>query len=428
MNYDELLPFVYSLALGLLIGFERERSHPGGKRLMAGSRTFALVALAGTLAATLGTWVVVMGVPAVAGLMILGYRRTSSEDPGTTTEVAFLVAYLLGALAESRAPLAVAIAVIVTVLLLAKTQIHSFARDVVTEVELEDAVKFAVVAFVVLPLLPDTDLGPYGVLNPHQIWLLVIAFTGISWAGYLATRILGARRGLLLAGLAGGFVSATATTASMGRAAQDGMSVGETVAGALVANIATFVQLVAILWIASPELAQHVWPASLAGAALLVVLALVDQHRNGDGDKAERSAVDAAGDDEFRSLERPAGRPFALRSAIVLAVVLTGALLLGRWGAEAFGAKGAVIASGAAGIADAHAGALAAAELYNQEDLTLAAAMIAVSFSMVTNTATKLVVGGIAGGRRFTVRLALGLVPSMIVFSSGLLVSAALVR
>ena len=360
--------------------------------------------------------------------MILGYRRTSSEDPGTTTEVAFLVAYLLGALAESRAPLAVAIAVIVTVLLLAKTQIHSFARDVVTEVELEDAVKFAVVAFVVLPLLPDTDLGPYGVLNPHQIWLLVIAFTGISWAGYLATRILGARRGLLLAGLAGGFVSATATTASMGRAAQNGMSVGETVAGALVANIATFVQLVAILWIASPELAQHVWPASLAGAALLVVLALVDQHRNGDGDKAELSAVDAAGDDEFRSLERPAGRPFALRSAIVLAVVLTGALLLGRWGAEAFGAKGAVIASGAAGIADAHAGALAAAELYNQEDLTLAAAMIAVSFSMVTNTATKLVVGGIAGGRRFTVRLALGLVPSMIVFSSGLLVSAALVR
>ena len=88
----------------------------------------------------------------------------------------------------------------------------------------------------------------------------------------------------------------------------------------------------------------------------------------------------------------------------------------------------AVIASGAAGIEDAHAGALAAAELYNQEDLTLAAAMIAVSFAMVTNTATKLVVGGIAGGRRFTVRLALGLVPAMIVFSSGLLVSAMLLR
>ncbi|MCB9441392.1 MAG: MgtC/SapB family protein [Mycolicibacterium sp.] len=113
---------------------------------------------------------------------------------------------------------AVAVAVIVTTLLWSKTRIHRFVRRILTEVEVEDAIKFFVVAFVVLPLLPDRDLGPYGQLNPEKLWLLVVLFTGIGWVGYIGVRALGPERGLLVTGLAGGFVSATATatTASMG--------------------------------------------------------------------------------------------------------------------------------------------------------------------------------------------------------------------
>ena len=100
-----------------------------------------------------------------------------------------------------------------TTLLWSKTRIHRFVRRILTEVEVEDAIKFFVVAFVILPLLPDQGVGPYGVLNPAKIWLLVVLLTGIGWVGYIGVRALGPQRGLLVTGLAGGFVSATATTA-----------------------------------------------------------------------------------------------------------------------------------------------------------------------------------------------------------------------
>jgi hypothetical protein len=215
MNWQQVQPFLVALAIGLLLGFERERSH--SRRLSAGSRSFALLSLLGAVAAEFGQWVVLAGLVGVAALMALAYFRTNDEDPGTTTEIAALVTYLLGALAHTRPAVAVALAVLVAGLLLSKDRIHRFARDIVSEVELEDAIKFFVVAFVILPLLPDRPLGPYGVLNPSKVWLLVVLLTGIGWVGYIGVRALGPQRGLLVTGLAGGFVSATATTASMGR-------------------------------------------------------------------------------------------------------------------------------------------------------------------------------------------------------------------
>ena len=275
MTISDVLPYVYSLAIGLLIGFERERSSRGGPRQAAGSRTFALLALVGTLAASFGSAAIVAGLAAAALLLAVGYRRTSDEDPGSTTEVAALATYLLGALAYTQAPLAAGLAIIATVLLMAKRRIHAFARDIVTDTEVEDALKFMVVAFVVLPLLPDRDLGPYGVLNPERVWLLVVALTGISWVGYIAVRALGPRRGLLVTGLAGGFVSATATTVSMGRLNRLTHALHATVAGAQVASLATLVELVAIVAVVNREVVADLWPSVLAGGIVLSVIAWV---------------------------------------------------------------------------------------------------------------------------------------------------------
>ena len=217
MSWLQIQPFLVALAIGLLLGLERERSH--SRKLPAGSRSFALLALVGAVAASVDKWAVVVGLVGVGSLLALAYFRTSEEDPGTTTEIAALVAYLLGALAYTRPAVAVALAVVVAGLLVSKTCIHRFAREIVGEVELEDAIKFLAVAFVILPLLPDRGLGPYGVLNPSKVWLLVVLLTGIGWVGYIGVRALGPERGLLVTGLAGGFVSASATTASMGRSA-----------------------------------------------------------------------------------------------------------------------------------------------------------------------------------------------------------------
>ncbi len=159
MDLQQIEPFLVALAIGLLLGFERERSH--SRKLPAGSRSFALLSLVGAVAASFNLWSVIAGMVCVAVFLALAYLRTSQQDPGgTTTEIAAFAAYLLGALAFTRPARAVALAVIATLLLLSKSRIHRFAREIISEIELEDAIKFFVVAFVILPLLPDRPIGP----------------------------------------------------------------------------------------------------------------------------------------------------------------------------------------------------------------------------------------------------------------------------
>ena len=405
MDWQQIQPFLVALAIGLLLGFERERSHH--RELPAGSRSFALLALVGAVAASFGTWTVVVGLAGVVTMLALAYFRTSADDPGTTTEIAAVVAYLLGALAYTRPGLAVALAVVVAVLLVSKGRIHRFAREIVSEVELEDAIKFFVVAFVILPLLPDQGVGPYGVLNPAKIWLLVVLLTGIGWVGYIGVRALGPQRGLLVTGLAGGFVSATATTASMGRVSRTVAGVRAPLAGALLASLATFVQLLVVIGLVDVEVLRRLWLPVLAGLlVLLVVAALVYRGASIVPDQ------DPAEPDEPQPIP---GRPFALRPALILAAVLTGALLVGRWGAEVLGPRGAVLAAFAAGLADAHAGSVAAASLAAKGDITVDTALISVAAALGSNLIVKTVLAFTAGGRRFGIGfLAAMAVPSLV--------------
>lgn len=405
MDWQQVQPFLVALAVGLLLGFERERSHH--RELPAGSRSFALLALVGAVAASFGTWTVVVGLAGVVTMLALAYFRTSADDPGTTTEIAAVVAYLLGALAYTRPGLAVALAVVVAVLLVSKGRIHRFAREIVSEIELEDAIKFFVVAFVILPLLPDQGVGPYGVLNPAKIWLLVVLLTGIGWVGYIGVRALGPQRGLLVTGLAGGFVSATATTASMGRVSRTVAGVRAPLAGALLASLATFVQLLVVIGLVDVEVLRRLWLPVLAGLlVLLVVAALVYRGASIVPDQ------DPAEPDEPQPIP---GRPFALRPALILAAVLTGALLVGRWGAEVLGPRGAVLAAFAAGLADAHAGSVAAASLAAKGDIAVDTALISVAAALGSNLIVKTVLAFTAGGRRFGIGfLAAMAVPSLV--------------
>lgn len=434
MSVEDILPFLYALAIGLLIGFERERSHSPGTKKIGGSRTFALVALSGSLAALLGDWVIVSGLLAVALFLVAGYRRTSLMDPGTTTEIALFATFLLGALTQDEPEVAISLAIIVTVLLASKSRIHGFARNAVSDIEFEDALKFAVIAFVVFPLLPDKDIGPYGAINPHEIWLLVVAFTGISWVGYIAVRVLGPVGGTLATGLAGGFVSASATTAAMGRRARLGVE-GEAVAGALLASVATYIQLEAVMLVASPEIALRLWPSCLIGAGALIVLALFDWRRKngvGRGAAEPRRNVTEAGppvktsEPSSKHCGSPAvsARPFAFRSALLLALILSAALVAGRWAAAVFGSSGVYLSAGAAGLADAHAGALASAELFSAGAIELTAALIAIGIALSVNTIVKVVIGFVAGGRSFGMRLSVGIVPAVVLFAVAIGVTA----
>jgi uncharacterized membrane protein (DUF4010 family) len=409
VSTSHLLAYVYAIAIGLLLGAERERRQRKGDRAAFGVRTFALLAITGTLCANLGGWVVVGGLAAVAALVLLGYWRTSRIHPGTTTEVSALATYLLGALSYRDAALAAALAIAIAVRLASKAQLHRFVRSAVSDIELQDALKFLVVAFVVLPILPKRGIGPYGVLNPSRIWLIVVTLTGISWLGYIAVRALGPRLGLLAAGLASGFVSATATTASMGRLSRTTGQMTSAVASAQLASVATFVQLGLVMVVVSPSLALRLVVPIILGVASLSLIGWLGYRKA----RAARAASSEA--------QAPvSGRPFSLLPALVLAAILTAALLVGRWGSVSFGPRGAVIAAGAAGLADAHGGALSAATLFAHGNLAWHEALWAIGAAIGSNSVVKCVVALATGGAGFARRFAVGVVLSVAVFLAAL--------
>jgi len=388
-----------ALALGLLVGLERERDRKG----IAGSRTFGIAGLAGGVAAAISPYAVA-GALLAMGVIAAGGLRRDDEDRGVTTEVALVGVVGLGALSWSSPSLAVGAAVGIVVLLWAKHPIHRFARDLVSEDDVRDALTFFVAAFVVLPLLPDADMGPYGVLNPRRIWLVVVLLTATGWVGYVASRVLGVRRGLAITGLAGGFVSASATTGAMARRARDTAVRREALAAAILASVSTLVLLCFICAYVSTDVLRALAPSLVCGLVALLVTAGALLLRGGAGTGTGASTGTGA--------EEQAARPFALGPAVLLALVLTVALLLGRWGAATFGGAGAVAVSGVAGLADAHAGALAAAQLAADGQIPVSTAVLAVAAALATNTLLKLLLAVTAGGWRVGARYAaLMLVP-----------------
>ncbi len=272
----EYLPaFAISLAIGLLIGLERERT-PTAK---AGLRTFTLVALFGTLAALLSeqtgaAWVLTGGLLVVGGMMVAAYARVpdAGGDPGTTTVAAIVLCYGLGAMVwYGYHQLAVMLAIVITVLLYFKTELHDITKSL-TRRDLISFLQFALLSLVILPLLPNQNYGPYQALNPYQIWWMVVLISGVSLAGYAALRIAGQRHGAPLMGLFGGLVSSTATTLVFSRHARNN---GELVPIAavviLLANLMVLVRLGVIAAVVSPRLLPALLP--VLGGGLLAGLA-----------------------------------------------------------------------------------------------------------------------------------------------------------
>ena len=397
-----------ALALGLMVGLERERS---GHQHPAGSRTFGIAGLLGGASAAISPYAAAAAILGAGVVAAAAYRRSSEQDPGATTELALVAVVVLGALSWTSPSLAVGAAVGVALLLWAKGPIHRFARELVSEEDVRDALTFVVAAFVVLPLLPDSDLGPYGVLNPRRIWLIVVLLTATGWAGYVASRVLGVRRGLAVTGLAGGFVSASATTGAMARRARDPAVRREALGAALLASVSTLVLLALICLYVSTDVLRLLAPSLVlrGGAARHRAVLL----RRASAPATGGAETEAEGEPRTDGSER-AARPFALGPAVLLAAVLTGALLLGRWGQETFGAAGTVVVSGVAGLADAHAGALAAVQLAAQGQVSAVTAAWAVAAALATNTALKVLLafaaGGVAVGLRFAALLVLPVV------------------
>ena len=402
METDAWQSLAIAAAIGLLIGAERERAK--GAQSIAGIRTFALAGVLGSISATVPWAVGAVLVFGVVALVIVGYLRTDPDDTGITTEVALLLTVALGILTHRQPALAVAAAVVTVILLISKQNLHRFVRRTITDLEIADALKFFVAAFIVLPLLPSGNVGPYGVWVPQRIWLLVVLITGVGWLGYAATRMLGANRGLLVAGLAGGFVSATATIAALGaRSRNTGVPLKAAIAGGLMASVATMIEIAVLTTIAHPPVGVLLYAPTAAAAVVLALCAWFLSRR------AEAIKDDAS-----------LGRPFALVPALIIAAVISGVLLLAKWLNDVYGASGATLATAVGSLADTHAAAIAVTSLAGSGDVSVRLAVVAASLGILVNMGSK-TIAALTGGGRFSLGILLWHLPAIGAYAVALL-------
>lgn len=405
--YELYVSLGLAIAAGLLIGIERELSAPRDSAdgsFLGGARTHPLVALVAGLSVLVsretGWPVVVAAFASLILFLVVNYfddvRR--GAERGLTSEAAFLVSFLLGALSLTRDVirpreykfLAVAgVAVVATALLSAKPALNPLVRRLSRQ-DVVATLKFLILSVVVLPLLPDRAFGPFDALNPRQIGTLVVLMAGISFLGYAAIRFLGPQRGLGLTGLVGGLASSTAVTLSMSARARDEPRLADSLALSVVLSSSImFVRMGILIAVASPKLLRLAWLplAVMSTAGLLVSLWFY-----------RRSKDSAKGDLE---LSNPVELWQTIKFAMLFAVVLLGSKAATTW----LGARGAYAAAALAGMADVDAITLSIARLAHGS-LPPRVAVLSIFLAAASNTAVKAILAAKLGGWAFGRRIA----------------------
>lgn len=399
-------PYLLALAIGLLVGIERERSKADTpNHAPLGSRTFTLLALLGALAGALESTVLV-GVTAgfAAAIVLAGYFRTrlgpEGSGVGATTEVAAMVTFVLGTMTHDRALLAAMLAVLMTVVLALKTRIHEFARAGVSEAELSAVLILAVLALVVLPLLPEHAVDPWGVIQPRSLWLVLVLLAVIQFGGYVLVRAFGAAWGLPLAGFTAGLVSSTAATLALSRKSREAEGI-ETpaAAGIVLANTASVLAQALIVIVVAPEMLRAALP--VLGAAAVVgfltsAAAVYLAHRNGD-----------------RAGEMILTNPLALRSTALFASLLALVLVVMTVASRVFGSAGVLVTAAVGGTTDVHAVTLSLANLASTGELAFRTGTLGILVAFLSNMVVKLSLTLVAGDRRLALRVVVPLVAMM---------------
>jgi uncharacterized membrane protein (DUF4010 family) len=407
MDLELIQRLAVATGIGLLVGVERgwrQREERAGSRT-AGVRTFTLIGLLGGMMGALARAVgdpVGGGILLAIGFLVYGsafalfrYRETQHEKRfGATTVVAALVLYPLGAYAVlGDHVLAAGGGVALTAILAAREASHRWVARL-TSRELRAAILLAAMTFLALPVIPDQSYGPFGGINPRQIWLLAVILAGVSFLGYAAAKTFGARRGLLAAAAAGGLVSSTAVTltaarrAAAGEAATRLLAASATLAGAV--SMARTLALIAVL---NREVALYAAAPLAAAVAAGVAVAFLLALRN--------LRTRATTGFELRN-------PFSLRETVAFALMLAAVLFVSRAAAAGFGSTGALVAAVIAGAADTDSPTYTMAELA-RGTLSPALAALGILLAVVSNNLFKFAMGASLGGRAFAAPLALGI-------------------
>ena len=377
---------------GTAVGIERERSgHTiGPQARFAGVRTFFLI---GGLGGVCG-WLVTAQLVTLAAVLLGGaallivsayvlVARHGGEAVDGTTEMAALMTLALGVVAGLGQPLLTSAATSIILLVLAeKTRIHQ-AIQRMSDLEVASALRFSVLALVVLPLLPAGPFGPGDAIRPRAMWMVVLVFSAVNFGAFIAIRTLGPRHGYGASGLLGGLISSTVVTLQFSRRSRHAPALGGALAlGVLSACVMLILRLEFLTLILNPPIARqlvaYLGPTLLLGIGMLVVL--------------YRRYPDVAAGDGQHDLHNPLG----LRSSLLMAAGFQAAILILGAVQTWLGSVGVIASAAALGLTDMDALTYAMSQLGKQPDLVeLAAKSIAIG--LIANTLLKAGVAAVLG-------------------------------
>ena len=397
-----LQSFGTALGLGLLVGLQREWV----QNRVAGIRTFALLSLFGALCGLLGLvyggWVVAAALIAFVSVVIIGHlaeMKNQEPDSGLTTEMAMLVMFATGIITiHGHRLIAVVIAGSVMVLLQSKKPLHAMVRRI-GEDDLREIARLVLLGLVILPALPNREMGYLDVLNPFAIWLMVVLIVGISLAAYLVGKFLGGTKGTALTGVLGGLISSTATTASLARRSRDHGACGISLAAiTLIASAIVFVRVIAEVAIAAPAHLQSMLPPLLA---MMFWFGLVSIIAHRISEKSGKHVADVS-------------PPSELKSAVIFGLLYAVVLLVVAAAREHFGDSGLYIAAAISGLTDMDAITLSTSRLVSTASLDTSTAWRMIIVAGMANMLFKAGLVLVLGARSFIKPVLLGMAISLL--------------
>ncbi len=376
--------FGNALLLGALLGIEREKRNMREGFGVAGLRSFVMFAMLGAIGGFLAVhmqmpWVLVATIAAVAALVVAGYVTAAKARPhelGLTTELAAIVTCLLGALSTSgHRELAIALGVGIAALLAYKQPLH----DLVGRLGWDDVLvglRLLLALFLVLPLLEDRAIDPWGAINLYKLWLLVLLISGLSLVGYVATRWLGPGRGIAITALSGGLVSSTAVTLAMAKQSREAEAHPEPLAGGIaLAWAVMFARVVVLAAVVAPASFVLLAPAFLAMAAVCGLASLW--------------LLRGAAVPTTAGALLPVKNPFSLLAACKFAALFAGVQLLLKLGQQHLPQSGIHAVAALAGLTDVDAITVAMAERAKAVPADLGMAVVAIAVASASNTLVK---------------------------------------
>ncbi|MFH1284052.1 MAG: MgtC/SapB family protein [Candidatus Peregrinibacteria bacterium] len=400
MDFEIMKQLGIALVLSSLIGLEREQKYQRyGYEAFGGIRTMPLVGMLGALAYMLSkysVWIFVVMTVGFLALLVVSYYMgvRSSKTPGATTEVATMMVYIVGILsATGQILLATSVALAVLLILHSKDTLHRWAGHLKNR-ELVSTIQFAIIAFVVLPMLPNEYYGPYGFFNPYVVWLMVVFISGISFLSYIAIKLFGARKGIGLTGFLAGLISSTALALSFSSQSKKNKNVvNPYVVAVVVASSAMFFRILLEVAVLNIAILKYVLVPMVSMGVVGIICAVIFWV------KKEKPSGKVSG--KLKELKSP----FSLWPAVKFGIFFAVILFFVNFGKAMMGNSGIYITSIVSGFADVDAITVSMANI-SKNGLPASVAVNAITLAAMTNTLIKGFLFVIFGSRKVSLRIA----------------------